>query len=82
MNKNSLVKAIFLAVCFCTSSQAFTQTPSSNPNAAYQPPYFADANRSQKIKTLFLSADKLTKDYKGKEEIIIKGTAQIRKKYI
>ena len=35
------------------------------------------AKKLEKIKTLFLSADKLTKDYKGKEEIIEKLTDAI-----
>ena len=69
MSKNSLVKAIFLTVCFCTSNQAFTQTPSINPNAAYQPPYFADADRAQKIQTLFPLIEKIYREYAVKNHL-------------
>ncbi|MES2006013.1 MAG: serine hydrolase domain-containing protein [Bacteroidota bacterium] len=42
------------------------KTGGSNPNAAYQPPAFADASRLQKIETWFPIVEKIYKEYAEK----------------
>ena len=48
------------------SANAQNKTVGLNPNAAYQPPAFADADRLKKIEPLFSVVDKIYKEYAEK----------------
>ncbi len=63
---NLLFKTIFLSVSFFAGIVAYTQKPTTNPNAAYQPPYFADANRAQKAGAVFPIVEKIYREYAEK----------------
>ena len=53
-----------LVIILCAGISIQAQKP--DPNAAYQPPYFADENRAQKIAALFPVIEKIYREYAEK----------------
>jgi len=62
MHKILIISALLLVLNVCGQNK----TAVVNPNAAYQAPYFTDAERLQKIAVLFPVIDKIYKEYAEK----------------
>lgn len=55
-----------LILCLLLSVTATAQQKQENPNAAYQPPFFAGQARLEKLSSYFLIAEKIYKDWAEK----------------
>jgi CubicO group peptidase (beta-lactamase class C family) len=60
-------KVLFIsAIILSVHANGQIRTAGSGPNAAYQPPFFADANRLKKIETYFPVVERIYKEYAEK----------------
>ncbi len=62
MRPGNLFKSIAIVFCMLTINCGYAQ----NPNAAYQPPFFADPTRAQKITAVFPIIEKIYREYSEK----------------
>jgi CubicO group peptidase (beta-lactamase class C family) len=60
------LKRILLLLSISLFHWAYGQSPNINPNASYQPPVFADAERAQKIAVHFPLIEKIYREYAEK----------------